>query len=289
MAKLLKILVVVVALVAIAAAVLQFTLFNKRELVKGRVQHLENAIDNIAKTVKSADLLTDDERGAINFKKDKLVVADAQNLGQIDQQGNIVATGIKGVIQHWNDTQDELEKTRDQLEQTKAELAQTKADLEAARDQIVRLQGEITEKNNQIRSLNDNIASLEEEKRTLEGDIEDRDNQIAELENEKAGLEDEKAMLEAQLEKCVGASDPSRSLPPGTEGSIVSVNTEWQYAIVDLGSNQGAALGSELIVSRDNDYLSKIRLVAIRDDVSIAEVVQGAPVDQLPEGDDVVF
>ena len=288
MAKLLKPLVVLVLLAAIAALVIQAViLFPQREVVKSRTLKLEDGIERVVKTLKGA--LPDELQSAIKFNKASLAVKKADELSQMDAPLKTANTAAEIVIQQWEDTKAELEQTRSDLEQTRLELDQTKAELDAARATVTRLQGEIAEKNNQIAQLNETIAGLEEEKGTLEASVQSKEDEIANLEAEKASLEEEKAMLEAQLEKCSAAQDTTRSLPPNTVGKVVMVNPEWQYLVVDLGSNQGAALGAELMVHRGDQFLGKIRLSAIREDVSIADFLPGAKVDQIKENDDVLF
>lgn len=288
MAKLLKPLVVLVLLVAIAALVMQlFVLYPQREVVKNRTLKLEDGIERVVKTLKAS--LPEDLQSAIKFDKKKLAVQKAEDLGQMDAPIKIANTAAETVIQQWEDTKAELETAYRDLEQTRAELDQTKAELEAARATVQRLQGEIAEKNTQIAQLNESIAGLEEEKATLESTVQSKDDEIAQLEADKANLEEEKTMLEGQLEKCSQAQDTTRSLPPGTVGKVVMVNPAWQYLIVDLGANQGAALGAELMVHRGDQYLGKIRLSAIRDDVSIADFLPGAKINEIKENDDVLF
>jgi len=290
MAKLLKPLVVLVLLAAIAALVVQaFVLFPQREVIKERTLKLENGIDRVVKTLKGAPLLDDETRENIRFSKASLAVKEKEALPQIDGQLNIANKAAEIVLQGWDATNAELEQTIRDLEQTRAELENTKAELEAAKTRIAQQQAEIAEKTSKIADLESQIASLEEEKASLEVQLQDKDDQIATLESEKAGLEEEKAMLDAQLEKCSTAQDTSKSLPPGTVGKIVYINSAWGFAVVDLGSNQGAVLGAELMVHRGDTYLGKIRLSAIRDDVSIAEFLPGAQLDAIKENDDVLF
>lgn len=288
MSKLLKPLVILVLLVAIAALVVQFLLFGQREVVKQRTQKLENGIERVVRTLKDAPLLSDDAKAAINFNKSKLAIKSTDDLPQMDAPLNIANTAANTVIQGWNDTKADLEQTTADLEQTRLDLDRTKDELDGAKTTIARQSQEIGEKNQQIQELKDTIAPLEEEKASLEVQLQDKEDAIAQLEGEKAGLEEEKAMLEAQLEKLSIAQDTTRALPPGTVGKVVFVNDAWQFVIVDLGSNQGAVVGAELMVHRGDNYLGKIRLSAVRENVSIAEIVSGSK-GQIKENDDVLF
>ena len=290
MAKLLKPFVVLVLLAAIAAACIQFlVLFPKRELIKERTLHLQDGIEKVNNTLKNAPLLSDEDRNGAKFSKSAMSIDDVKNINAVDTQCNRVNSLADRVLACWQDTKDELDQTKEELANTRHELEMTKQQLADAREEIERLNGVVAEKQREINGLNGQIDELNEEKASLEAQIADKDDEIAQLQSEKASLEDDKAMLESQLEKCSSALDTSKSLPPGTQGSIVALNKEWQYAIIDLGSNQAAVLGAELMVHRGDSYLGKVRIVAVRDDVSIVEFLPGTEFSAIKEGDDVLF
>jgi predicted RNase H-like nuclease (RuvC/YqgF family) len=290
MAKLLKPLVVLVLLVAIAAACIQFfVLFPQRELIKERTNRLQDGIEKVSNTLKNAPLLAEDVRNGMNFQKKSLLVDDIANIGAVDTQCKRVDSAAQWVIDGWQQTKDELDQTLQDLANTRAELAVTKQNLEDARAEIVQLNQTIADKQREIGELNGQIDMLNEEKAGLESQLADKDDEIAKLEGEKASLEDDKAMLEAQLEKCSQSLDTSRALPPGTQGQIISLNKDWQFGIIDLGSNQAAVMGAELMVHRGDQFLGKVRIAAVRDDVSIVEFLPGTDFDSIKEGDDVLF
>lgn len=291
MSKLLKPLVIVFLLAAIAAICVQaFILFPQRTLIKERTLKEEAGIERIVKTLKAklASSLGEETANAVQFRPNNFKIDNIEDIGKIDAELKNANNVAQALVDGWTDTETDLENTRRDLENTRAELEATKAELEAARSQIVQLNNEIREKNQKISELNDQIAALEEEKATLESEKADLESQIADLQAEKATLEEDKAMLEAQLEKCSAAQDTSKTLPRDAMGQIVSYNPEWQFAVIDLGSNQGAVLGAEMIVLHGDQFLGKIRICAVRDDISIVEFAPGAQLDQIKEGNDVV-
>ncbi|MBP1590067.1 MAG: hypothetical protein ILO10_07735 [Kiritimatiellae bacterium] len=290
MAKLLKPLVILVLLVAIAAACIQFfVLFPQRQLIKERTLRLETGIAKVSDTLKGAPLLSDEDRAGMNFSKSALAVDNIEGISAVDNQCKRVDVAANRVLECWQATQDELEQTQQDLANTRAELDVTKQNLADARAEIESLNQTVAEKQREIVELNGQIDMLNEEKAGLEQQLADKDDEISKLEGEKASLEDDKAMLEAQLEKCSVTLDTSRTLPPGTRGTLISLNDEWQFGIIDLGSNQAAVLGAELMVHRGDNFLGKVRIVAVRDDVSVVEFLPGTDISAIKEGDDVLF
>ena len=291
MAKLLKPLIVIVLLVGIVALVIQAAfLFPKRTLIKERTQKLENGLGQVVGTLKGPEsLLSDEVKASSQFNVANLKIDNKMNLPALDAELNRANAVARAVLQGWNDTQTDLENTRQDLENTKAELENTKAQLEDARTQIVSLNETIRAKDQELQEKSNLIAGLEDEKSTLEAQVADLNAQIAGLQDQVAGLEEENAMLKAQLEKLDKELHQESTMPVGTSGKIVYANAEWNFVVIDVGAADGAAATAQMIVHRGDEMIGKIRLSAVHDNVSIAEVLPEFQKQNVKEGDDVLY
>lgn len=289
MAKLLKPLVVIVLLVAIAAVVIQgVVLFPKRTLIKERTQKLEGGLDQVVTTLKNG--LDEETRGEVKFRKANLVVDSMDNIEAIDREIRNADAAAKTVLTGWEGTKQELEVTTQELESTKAELQRTQNELESAKSEIVQLHETIRAKDAELDEKKSQIATLEEEKSALEIQVDDLNAQIASMQDQIATLEEEKAMLEAQLAKCdaeVNAGNTNMKL--GTKGKLVYVNPEWNFGVIDIGVADGSQAGGEMMVRRGDELLGRIRISAVKDSISIVEILPEYQEQAIKEGDDVLF
>ena len=284
MAKLLKPLVVIVLLVSIAALCIQaIVLFPKRTMIKERTQKLESGIDRVVATLKGPQsLLSEEAKAAAQFSAAKLKIGTKEELPNLETELNKANQIANAVLQGWNDTQVDLENTR-------AELENTKAQLEDARTQIVQLNETIRAKDQELDEKSNVIAGLEDEKATLTAQVADLTAQVSSLQDQIAQLEEDKSVLETQLEKCDKELHKEITMKPGTAGTIVYANAEWNFVVIDIGSNDGAQATAEMIVHRGDQMIGKIKISAVRDDVSIAEVLTDFQQDTVKEGDHVLF
>ncbi len=288
MAKLLKPLVVIVLLVSIAALVIQVAvLFPKRTLIKERTQKLEGGVERLVSTLKGS--LPAETQQAVPFASANLKIGTKDELPRLDGELNKANQVANAVLQGWTDTKTDLENTRQDLENTRAELENTKAQLEDARTQIVQLNETIRGKDQELAEKSTLIAGLEEEKATLTAQVADLNSQIAGFQEQIAQLEEDNAMLKAQLDKLDKEINKESTMPAGTSGNIVYANAEWNFVVIDVGSVNGAAAGAQMIVHRNDNMIGKIRLSAVRDNVSIAEVLPEFQKDTVKEGDDVLY
>ena len=287
MAKLLKPLVVIVLLLAIVALCIQvFVLFPKRTLIKERTQRLENGVGRVVTTLK--DSLSEEAKGAVPFSAANLKIGVVEDLSRLDSELNRANAAALAVLQGWQDTKTDLENTRQDLENTRAELENTKVQLEDARTQIVQLNETLRSKEQEISEKNLLIGTLQDEKTSLEAQVADLTEQVGGMQDKLAQLDEEKTMLELLLAKCEGERGQI-TMEPGTSGKIVYANADWNFVVIDIGSNDGAQVTAEMIIHRGDSMIGKIRLSAIRENVSIAEVLTEFQTDSIQEGDSVLF
>ncbi len=288
MAKLLKPLVVIVLLLGIAALCLQaIWLFPQRTLIKARTQNLETGIGTVVATLKGS--LPEETQQALPFAVSRLQIGVKDDLPVLGRELKKADQVAKAVLQGWDDTKTDLENTRQDLENTRAELENTKAQLEDARTEIVQLNDTLRTKNEELEEKSNLIATLEDEKATLESQQEDLTAQIETLQDDMAQLEEEKNSIEMQLEKCDRERDKTITMPVGTTAKIVYANADWNFVVIDIGSNQGAQSTAEMIIYRGDNMIGKIRISAVRNDVSIAEVITDFQQDTIEEGDYVLY
>ena len=251
MSKLLKPLVLIVLIAAIAAVIIQAAvLFPKRTLIKERTQKLEAGIARVVGTLKGS--LDEETQKSITFNANRLKIDDKANLPQIDGELNKANSAATAVLQGWEDTKTDLENTRQDLENTRAELERTKADLEDARNTIVQLNETIRSKDAEIMEKDNRIAGLEEELTTQQAQITDLNDQIASMQDQVAQLEDDNAMLDAQLRKCDQENAPLSSMKEGTTGKLLYVNADWNFGVINVGTSQNAQPGAIMIVHHND-------------------------------------
>jgi predicted RNase H-like nuclease (RuvC/YqgF family) len=291
MAKLLKPLVVILLLLAIAAVCIQaFVLFPKRTLIKDRTLKLQDGIGRVVANLKGPQsLLSDEAKQAAQFNAANLQIATPEEFPRLDGELARANSVASAVLQGWNDTQTDLENTRQDLENTRAELEATKAQLEDARTQIVQLNETIRAKDAELAEKSNRIAQLEDEKTSLESQLATLNEEIDGMRDQLAQLEEEKNMLDILLKKCEGERAETLTMPAGTAGKIVYANADWNFVVIDVGSTAGAQVTAEMIVHRDDNMIGKIRISAIRENVSIAEVLTDFQKDAIKEGDHVLY
>lgn len=280
MAKALKPVVIVLLLLSVGSLVLGIQLFSKREVLKARVQNSENGLEAIAKNIRFDA-----------FNKGSLIVENKEGLPVMQNSLNQLAAAAQVQYDDLQNTKQDLESTRQDLSMTKDELARTQADLDRANSQIASLNQTITDKNAQITRQEGRIDGLEQEKVALQIQIDDLNNQIVQVEDELRDSQDKILTLEQtvnQLERELGY-DTARPLPKGLTGRILFVNSDWNFVVIDLGSDDGIVPNAEMLIHRKDKLIGKVTISGISRTMSIAELQADWVQNKVKEGDLVVF
>ncbi len=276
MAKLLKPMVIVLLVLSITSLVLGIMLFNQREVIKGRTQRLENATADFARSLHYDDL-------------DRQALMDYDRMGTVLNRLNVHAALTWQELQ---DTIQDLANTRPVLEQTGEELRVTQNRLEAAEQRIVPLEDDLAERTAELARTNQQIVQLERDKAGLQGRVDDLELQVARIEEEKLEMAetiaDQQSLIE-EYEAEIFADDDVIGTPPGLAGRILIVNPDWNFVVLDVGSNNGLSLNTEMLVHRNDVLVGRVRVSNVKRRLAVAEIMGDWKQAPLQEGDHVLF
>lgn len=261
---------------------LGINLYKQREQLKGRTQKMEHSLLTVASKAKAAK---EPYIEAITENVDPNALMD---YWQMDAQLAKVQSIVDVRYNQLFDTKDVLKQTQDKLTATEQELAQTKTELENTKQELASTQERLAQREAELAAANTKISELESQVAQLNADIETKKQQIAKLEEEKQALFDEKTSLEVVIER-MSKNESSGVMRPGLSGKVVSVNPEWNFVVLDVGYKDGAKISGEMIVHRNSQVVGKVRIVDIRERLSIANIKQDWQQMPIQEGDCVVY
>ena len=318
MDKLLKALVVVVFVLSGVALTVEVLLFLQREELKGRNIKLMDGTIRIAGQIEVPPDATVD-MAARDLPRLKLDREEFKNFYQVGPDGKVVVeNGVKKMdgpgtldaklkevaanaeVQYsrLNDTRLGLEQTRGvlsttsntlvttekELAQTKDTLKQTEADLAVAKEDIVQKTGQ--------------IATLTDEKKTLENDVEQKKGEIVKLTDK---LSDKESQLDAtkrfveklqkDLASCLHGPSDSNAPPPGLQGRILVVNTNWNFVVMDMNEDSRMIPLTDLTVQRNDKLVGKVRVseVMLEQKFAFGEILTDWQQMPLARGDYVFY
>jgi len=280
MSKALTPVVILVLLLSIGSLVLGINLYSKREVLKGRVQKTEQALAQVAKNIRHD-----------SFNVSSLAIEDVAGLDRMQAPLNQLAAAAQVQYDDLQNTKQDLEKTRQDLSMTQDELARTQADLDRTMAKVENLEQSLAEKESEVAAQNTRIEGLEREKISLSEQIDESNIKLAQSEEELTEAMDKISTLEQtinllDLELGQGGT---RTVPQGLTGRIMHVNKEWNFVVIDIGSDDGLVPNTEMIIHRQDELVGKIQISGLSREMSIAELKPDWVQTPVKEGDYVVF
>lgn len=279
MGKALKPLVIVLLVLGIVSLILGSMLFSQRELLKGRTTRHEDAVVKIATNLRMP---------GINPQQ---LTEQLKDYNSMQSPLDLVAVAANNTVEELDNTKQDLATTRDELAATKTELNNTRNELTAAQQKINELNDTIDQKNTELIVANGRITQLEQDKSNLQIQIDDLNNQLVRADEEMRDLQDKIATLDKVIQDMDAKQGVAGSpkIPEGTMGRILVVNPDWNFVILDIGSEQGLVANAEMLIHRKDQLIGKVRISTVEKTMSVAEVVSDWTKQAVNEGDYVLF
>jgi len=179
--------------------------------------------------------------------------------------------------------------------ETQAQLDTTRADLARTRTTLEQTQNELQQANRTIDGLRADKSNLERQVASLTNELAEKNERIDTLEID---LEARTAELTRALERIERWERRERTGDVGTQGiwsgvpaTILEVNTQWQYVVIDLGEVDRLELFLNALVHRGDEYIGQVNVIRIENTVAIAEILPHTfqPGMTLQPGDTVFF
>jgi len=272
------VLIVVIIGAAGFATYLGKLIFDQRTEIKTRTIKLEDGFSKVATSLEYE-----------NVGKIKGMLQDVDQMDSMLKEMNAYSANKQAQIHQLtadlNEAKAEITRLAGELEATQNQLEQTKAE-------VARLEGVVDEKNAEIVTLNGNVATLEGQVAELEGSIANLKDSLAEKEDEVAALKDEVAALDDENERLLAEirakEDPDKS-KLDVIGEIVAINRDWNFVVIDIGSEDDLVPGLNALVHRKEAFVGKININTVEEKFAVADILPEWQKLTLKEGDSVFF
>ena len=223
------------------------------------------------------DRITDERDTAqTNLDRTDGELADAKKAQEKAEQSNVIAQGqAETAMQNLRRSQQDLVEQRQRADQHEADAKKFEADLVKASNfvqswelfqQANGTQDQIKQKLNTYRDVNNQRAQFLAENGILLSQI------------EKQGVE---------LARYTGAS-VKVALPRTLQGKVTAVDAQFDFVVLNIGESQGAREHGELLVSRGEKLIGKLRILDVKKDHSIANILPDWKQGEIQTGDFVI-
>lgn len=117
---------------------------------------------------------------------------------------------------------------------------------------------------------------------------------FTEVNNQRANFLAENTILLSQIEKLgvelsrYTGTSVKVTLPQNLHGTVTAVDAQFDFVVLDIGESQGAREHGELLVSRGEKLIGKLRILDVKKDHSIANILPDWKQGEIQTGDLVI-
>jgi predicted RNase H-like nuclease (RuvC/YqgF family) len=268
-----KILIIVLVLASLS---LSGVIFYSLQKEKEKSAALQEALEDIKAKQKVTENKLEESRRMLGSLEAKLQNAD-NRLKDAQAQIDTLTRGLE------EERSAKIE-AANQIEKLKMELTQQgdlKTELE---DKLNR-----TQKN--LEGIQTKVSALEAKKIELESKIQNLETQA----NQEIGqgVELGKIVVSPEVvakppQTQVAAKEKQEEVSSGSEGKVLVVNKEYNFAVINLGSKDGVKLNDVFSVYNNNKYIGDVKVEKTHDSMSAAGFGSIDMKDKISEGDKVV-
>ena len=177
-----------------------------------------------------------------------------------------------------------------EAEKLKSEISTVKAKSKEAEEKLAVVQDELNTKQKEVQKYINSLpegVTIEQ----VKGKLEEFKKQFTDLEEETNLLSAQLCKIEVERKKLEDMllHRKEGKLPAGLSGHVISVNTEWNFVVLDIGLANGIFENATFIVYRDSKLVGKVKVSSAEPNISIADVLPEWTQDAIQEGDTVTF
>jgi myosin heavy subunit len=271
--KVLTIFLVVIIILSISLAAISIFFFQKEiERRKGLESVLAQVKTDRLKL--EAELQDAIKQGFLLQEKNK--EADEKINGLLDDLE--LAEGIREELKLENSSLKEQLEEKNKLAK---ELQEKSASAAKAEEEISELNQKLQAEEDAKKVLEEKMKAVDQRNKELEEDI----NRLKQQEaaSRAAGQPAASKHEEVELEKIVIA--PVKA----SEGRVLTIDTETEFAIVNLGENHGIAADKILSIYRGDQYIGDIKVTRVQPEMSAADFIPPLTAQRVHKDDRVIL
>lgn len=197
-------------------------------------------------------------------------------------------------------TKKELDATKLQLDEKTAELAKTKTELDDTQKKLTDANVAVEENAKKIADLTEKLSKIpsapgEDIGKKIEQMTADLLKAQTELAEAKQVQETLTAKMKEKEESLVATQRTVDAykyqfVKNGLSGRILAFNPGWNFVVLSIGDKAGLKPGVNMVVTRGNSMIAKVKVTSVEPNTAIADVVPGTMRGgKVEAGDTVIY
>lgn len=221
-------------------------------------------------------------------KTDQDTKVEKGKLEALATQARAVRDQVNGVKTEVTNEEEKLSLAKNKLRNVEAEAERTQKDVEATNIKIA-------DYKNQLKDLppDFNLETITENINGIKKTIADNEVQATKVQEQVAAKEADLKKVQGQLNAIVEAIETRKKSfdRNSMTATIVAVNNDWGFVVIDGGQNKGITTDTKLLVTRGQQTIGRLNIVSVDGSKTLANIDQKSmgPGQSIAPGDRVIL
>jgi len=277
--KTLTIFIVLIIVLLISSTSIGFYLYHVEERLNKKTQA---DLDTSHASELHLQSQVKDLQTQLNLEEDKNKEDDAKINNLLDEQdlNEGLRTALKKENAGLKEQIENLDEARDKM----------KSDLDDATTKLAQYQQLLKNSDDKSKELESHLATLAQNNKDLQAKVDDlkshmqpTDQLTADQQIANEVIPPSQANDKVQLDKIV--VNPQN----GTQGHILSVDTDAEFVVFNLGMKQGVKPDDLLSVYSGQDYLGDVKATRVQDEMAAADIIPPLSAQEIRKNDTVIL
>lgn len=189
----------------------------------------------------------------------------------------------------------EAKNEEERLAQSKIKLRNVQAEADRATQEIEQNRMKIAEAEKQLKDLPQGMspATINEDINKLKANIAESETKATEMQEQVKVKQDNLKKVEGQLSDVVKRIEDRKKffIRNSMSASLVAVNNDWGFVVINAGQDKGITVDSKLLVTRGQQTIGKLSILSVDGNKTVANIVQDSLLSGLSmaPGDKVIL
>lgn len=166
----------------------------------------------------------------------------------------------------------------ERLAQAKIKLRNAESDASRYQKDLEGVQGKIADYKKELEGLPVGVSmdTLPEAINKLKQEIADSEGQVTKIQEQVAGKESEVKKVQGNLDDIRGRIEARKKFYDRNSltATIVAVNNDWGFVVIDGGENKGITVDTKLLITRGTDTIGRLNIVNVERSRTVANIDQ---------------
>jgi hypothetical protein len=238
--------------------------------------------------------------GYFSFATHSKIEGYASQMDDLKSQADSARQQVAGAVAREKSAKDQLAKVQAASANATSQLSAAQNDAAVASGSVTTLLAQVDALQKQVANPGSNLpppplvpAVPPAEIEKLNAQLKDAQAQVAELNEVKETLTNKEKDAEGRADDLQKVVDhyKDNTIRNGLQGEVLAVNPGWNFVVLSIGDHQGAVPNAEMILTRGDSTIGKVRVTSVEPSTSVADIIPGSLARgvRVQPGDRVIF